>query len=935
DAATVEAALYAGKDGVLTDEEKAAYVNTLDAAIIEDALYGVNDAEKDGDADDEEKAQYIEATDFNVADVENVLYADKDGVLTDEETADYIEIIGIAAIEEILYPGEADGILTEYELDTTIETWAVETATCAFNIINDGSGSMHSLTGDDKENYDLIYGYLVEPATFAAEICQLVHKILPVDTLNYGDYATVTEMWETYNSVENAKFRRFINLNSSNADMLVSAKEKVDDIYAKVVTANEKIAAIVNYEKGVTTFAASKASVDAATEALTAVYGTEISEFDANFKNYIDGYDDIYVAAINANTTIQASIDAVTASVGALYTKYEAGKRLSLEADIATTEAAYAAFDDAELQGLVTDYARVQTMKDGITTEKGLINAAKEANDAIGEVFYDADSLARIENAETKYAALQEETKTTEAYQALYDYALMVSARAAYNKLDSDFTNAKNYMVLAATEDFDEYYYACSECYTDLRDSNSWNIFRPLLEGADISVEFEGHTYNNYIDLYGALSARSTEDLLAARKVVNEIKDVQIPEHSEEHLEKLVAAREDYEALTSGQKKLVDNYEDLPKAEAAYIDLLISEIENVEATEEYRENLVAARDAYDGASDEVKGYVQNLAILEAAEAAFAALLEDLPEFNDLVDTLDENAVDLSAEYKEKIDAVQAYLDEMKALYPDVENILSAHDDYKDNYEKWTNVLEAREGLIDDIEEAIDEIEFPVTFASKTAIDAANALIEEYAVADESEITNIQTLKTAEADYANFSVILNGKMYEVYALYKGDAAVAMPEGSDAKEQIEELLAGCVVPEVSLTSIYALDLDAANAVKQDLTAYDDDAEAKAYVKVAEDKLDEMIAAAEASALLVKESIAGFDLPYNELYVISVDEAYKALTDTQKALVDNYDVILEAYAEIEEKRSGCEGSIGGSTVLVLLAFVALVALKRAKRA
>ena len=129
--------------------------------------------------------------------------------------------------------------------------------------------------------------------------------------------------------------------------------------------------------------------------------------------------------------------------------------------------------------------------------------------------------------------------------------------------------------------------------------------------------------------------------------------------------------------------------------------------------------------------------------------------------------------------------------------------------------------------------------------------------------------------------------------------------------------------------------SLDLDAANAVKQDLTAYDDDAEAKAYVKVAEDKLDEMIAAAEASALLVKESIAGFDLPYNELYVISVDEAYKALTDTQKALVDNYDVILEAYAEIEEKRSGCEGSIGGSTVLVLLAFVALVALKRAKRA
>ncbi len=94
----------------------------------------------------------------------------------------------------------------------------------------------------------------------------------------------------------------------------------------------------------------------------------------------------------------------------------------------------------------------------------------------------------------------------------------------------------------------------------------------------------------------------------------------------------------DYEALTDAQKALVTNYADLLAAEEAYNALVKDEqnkvaaapvialIEQIgEVTPESEEAIKAAREAYEALTDEQKVYVNNVSVLEAAEAALADL----------------------------------------------------------------------------------------------------------------------------------------------------------------------------------------------------------------------------------------------------------------------------------------------------------------------
>ena len=107
-------------------------------------------------------------------------------------------------------------------------------------------------------------------------------------------------------------------------------------------------------------------------------------------------------------------------------------------------------------------------------------------------------------------------------------------------------------------------------------------------------------------------------------------------ERTEEFANKLANARSDYDALTEKQKALVENYSTLVFLENNYAQYLthsnavidkINAIGTVENTEECKENIDKAREAFEGLYDEEKAFVTNYTTLENAEAAYAAYSE--------------------------------------------------------------------------------------------------------------------------------------------------------------------------------------------------------------------------------------------------------------------------------------------------------------------
>lgn len=114
------------------------------------------------------------------------------------------------------------------------------------------------------------------------------------------------------------------------------------------------------------------------------------------------------------------------------------------------------------------------------------------------------------------------------------------------------------------------------------------------------------------------------------------------------------AAKEAYDALTSDQKKLVENYEKLvaalkdvaseeDKKAAENVEKLIESIGTV--TKDSKKKIKAAREAYDKLTDEQKVLVENLTVLEEAE-------ERLEEIKNLAEV--ENIYKTTGDYLEKL-----------------------------------------------------------------------------------------------------------------------------------------------------------------------------------------------------------------------------------------------------------------------------------------
>ncbi|MBR1747799.1 MAG: InlB B-repeat-containing protein, partial [Clostridia bacterium] len=119
-----------------------------------------------------------------------------------------------------------------------------------------------------------------------------------------------------------------------------------------------------------------------------------------------------------------------------------------------------------------------------------------------------------------------------------------------------------------------------------------------------------------------------------ADDVIDLIKAIKEIELTEESNAPIRAAREGYDALTDGQKALVENFSVLTSAESAYAALATAKFEALPAADAItiadKSNVETARAIYDSLTDAEKAYVpaETVTKLTDAEAALAVILED-------------------------------------------------------------------------------------------------------------------------------------------------------------------------------------------------------------------------------------------------------------------------------------------------------------------
>ena len=222
------------------------------------------------------------------------------------------------------------------------------------------------------------------------------------------------------------------------------------------------------------------------------------------------------------------------------------------------------------------------------------------------------------------------------------------------------------------------------------------------------------------VDNYSVLT--EAEAALAQLKATNEDEEAAdavenliaaIGEVNLEREEAISAARAAYDALTDTQKALVENYavltaaetelealkkEAADKAAAAAVDALILAIEDV--TLESENAITEAREAYDALSEAQKAFVENLAVLGAAEAALEALKKEAAD-KAAADEVEALIAAIGEVTLEKENAISAARTEYELLTAEQKNLV-------ENYA----VLTAAEAALAQLKEESDQPETP-------------------------------------------------------------------------------------------------------------------------------------------------------------------------------------------------------------------------------
>ena len=455
-----------------------------------------------------------------------------------------------------------------------------------------------------------------------------------------------------------------------NHDVLLHAREVYDDV-KEVVDMIDSISLVVQNPE-------SKELIFSTKEAYDALSDEE--------KALIYNYDKLYTAyaAIEDLIDCRENADNAMALINAIG---EVSYPDSQEA-IETARKAYDELDGYE-KSLVTNYSVLLEAEEKYENLKNeaMAEAVDALINAIGEVEYTSQSKAKIDAARNAYEALTPEQKALVEKLAVLEAA---EARYAELKADNEAADAVDALINAIGE---VEYTSQSKAKIDAA-RNAYEVLTPAQKALVDNLAVLEAAEARYAELKADNEAADAVDAL-----IKAIGEVKYPS-SKEAIE---AARNAYQALTPAQKALVDKLAVLEAAEARYaqlkadneaadaVDTLILAIGKVEYTSQSKAKIDAARNAYQALTQEQKALVDNLSILEAAEAAYAKLKAD-NEAADAVDALIEKIGNVQYPgSKEAIDearaAYEALTPEQKALVEKLGVLTEAEQTYQNLHQQ--------------------------------------------------------------------------------------------------------------------------------------------------------------------------------------------------------------------------------------------------------
>ena len=385
-------------------------------------------------------------------------------------------------------------------------------------------------------------------------------------------------------------------------------------------------------------------------------------------------------------------------------------------------------------------------------------------------------------------------------------------------------------------------------------------------------------------------------------------------------------ARDTYDALTDDQKKQVTNYDVLETAEAKLSDLQVENVKTKidgigEVTLSSSSTIKAARTAYNALTDDQKKQVTNYDVLEAAEKKLSDL--QVENVKNKIDGIGEVTLSSSSTIKA---ARSAY----NALTADQKKQVTNYD-----------VLQKAESELSDLQKAdavVTKIKNigKVTLKSESKIKQARTAYNKLTDKQKTLVTNYDVLEKAEKDLADLkaadqvsknitnigTVTLESEdaIKEARTAYDAltDAQKELVSNKDVLEKAEKDLADLkAADQVSknITNIGTVTLESEDAIKEARTAYDALTDAqkelvsnKDVLEKAESTLKELQDAKAADVKAAEEvtnkiSAIGDVTLESEDAIKEARTAYDALTDAQKELVSNKDVLEKAETTLKE--------------------------------
>ena len=527
---------------------------------------------------------------------------------------------GLTASEKEIYPSDVKKELDDHlailsVIDMIDELKPYEYSTEYKAKLDAARSAYEALTDDQKELVKKInYSDLTHAESVYSRVGEAYDKINDIGEVEYTETckAKIDEARATYDALTDEEK----SLVDASTLTILAVDEKIYDAFDKIHTIGD-----VEYTE------ACKAKIDTARTAYDALTDAEKKQIDADTLNILITDEKIYDVLSKINTIGNVEYtDACKAKIDAARSTYDALT--------------------AEEKNLV-GANNLQTLTDAekVYEALGKINA-------IGEVTYNDESKALIEEARQYYDDLTDDQKEQVGEEALQVLADAENVYESLKKIDSIGEVKATKESKALIDDAREYYDSLTDKQKEqvgdaalkilVDDEHVYNSLAKIdaigkVEATKASYDkiTDARNYYNSLtqdqkDQVGSEALKVLVDAEHVYELLSKIKGIGEISHTSECLKKITDARSYYDSLTDKQKEQVgkEALQELVDAEKVYQALVrIDAIGDVEYSDESKELIEEARSYYNSLTPEQKAKVSGteLEVLTQSEEKFESL----------------------------------------------------------------------------------------------------------------------------------------------------------------------------------------------------------------------------------------------------------------------------------------------------------------------